>query len=157
MADLPPEWTVVRDLPEGGQSHTFVVQRSDKSDSNLYVLKRLRNPNRRDYFEREIQVCTTLDHPNILKVLEHGETPKGKPFLITAYCAGGSLNDSPMFSSPGDGLRFFRQIVAGVAYAQTHQPPIYHLDLKPENILLTKGAPVVGDSAYVLSKTISLA
>jgi serine/threonine protein kinase len=78
-------------------------------------------------------------------VLEHGETPKGRPFLITAYCAGGSLKDGPKFSSPGDGLRFFRQIVAGVAHAHAHQPAIYHLDLKPENILLNKDAPVVGD------------
>src|SRR5690348_14222345 len=100
MADLPPDWALVRNLNEGGQGHTFVVRRADGREPRLYVLKRLKNPNRRDYFEREIQACTTLDHPNVLKVLEHGETPKGKPFLITEYCDGGSVEEISIFSKP---------------------------------------------------------
>ena len=145
MGDFPPEWELVSDLPEGGQAHTFVVRRAGASDSRLYVLKRLKNPKRDDYFEREIQACLSLDHPNVLKVVEHGRTPKGKAFLITEYCVGGSLEKMPKFDSPSNGLRFFQQIVAGVASAHAHKPPIYHLDLKPENILLRDGAPVVGD------------
>ncbi len=145
MGDFPPEWEWVHELPEGGQGHTFVVRRSGGSDSARYVLKRLKNPKRADYFEREIQACRTLDHPNVLRVLEHGQTPKGKPYLVTEYCAGGSLETAARFSEPGDGLRFFQQIVAGVAHAHSHEPPIYHLDLKPENILLKGGVPVVGD------------
>jgi serine/threonine protein kinase len=86
-----------------------------------------------------------LDHPNVLKVLAHGKTPKGKLFLITEYCPGGSRERPPNFNGPAEGLRFFEQIVAGVAHAQALQPPIYHLDLKPENILLKDGTPVVGD------------
>jgi hypothetical protein len=42
MGDFPPEWTLVRHLSEGGQAHTFVVRRSDGTDSIEYVLKRLR-------------------------------------------------------------------------------------------------------------------
>jgi serine/threonine protein kinase len=145
MGDIPAEWTLVRDLSEGGQAHTFVVRRSGGSDPNEYVLKRQKNPNREDYFEREIRACMSLDHPNVLKVLEHGKTPKGKPFLITEYCPGGSLENGPTFKNPAEGLRFFEHIVAGVAHAQTQDSPIYHLDLKPENILLKGGIPVVGD------------
>ena len=146
MGDFPPEWESVRDLPEGGQAHTFVVRRADGSDSILYVLKRLKNPKREDYFEREIRACGTLDHPNILRVLEHGKTPKNRPYLITEYCDGGSLEEHrPVFDEPGDGLRFFQKIVAGVAQAHGHAPPICHLDLKPDNILLKDSVPVVGD------------
>ena len=64
MGDLPPTWTLVQNLPDSGQSYTFVVRRSDGSDSGLHVLKRLKNPKRESYFEREIQACTTLNHPN---------------------------------------------------------------------------------------------
>jgi len=145
MGDFPPEWPWERDLEEGGQGYTFVVRRAGDPHSVQYVLKRLKNPKRQDYFEREIEACTRLDHPNILKVLSHGLTPKGRPFLITEYCSGGSLNGSPKFDDPGKGLRFFQHIVAGVAHAHAHAPPIYHLDLKPENILLKGGTPVVGD------------
>jgi serine/threonine protein kinase len=114
---FPPEWTLVRDLPEGGQAHTFVVQRSDRSDLKEYVLKRLKNPNREDYFEREVHACTTLDHPSVLKVLEHGRTPKGKPFLITEYCPGGSLEARADLQQPCRWTSVFC-IVAGVAHAQ---------------------------------------
>src|SRR5437016_4262240 len=116
MGDLPPEWSCVRSLSEGGQAHTFVVHRVDRSDSRLYVLKRLKNLERTDYFKREIQACMTLDHPNVLKLVEHGQTPKGRPFLITEYCTEGSLETHLKFDSPVAGLRFFEQIVAGVAH-----------------------------------------
>jgi serine/threonine protein kinase len=146
VGDFPPQWSLVRDLSEGGQGHTFVVKRSDGSDHREYVLKRLKNPKREDYFEREIQAYETLDHANVLKVLEHGKTPKGKPYLISEYCSGGSLHEHrPDFCTPLDGMKYFQQLVAGVANAHAHKPPIYHLDLKPENILIKAGAPVVGD------------
>jgi hypothetical protein len=64
-----------------------------------------------------------LNHPNVLKVLEHGHTPKGKPFLITEYCPDGSLEGRPSFASPAAGLRFYEQIVAGVANAQSPEIP----------------------------------
>lgn len=145
MGDFPPEWGLVRDLSEGGQAHTFVVRRSDGSDSKEYVLKRLKNPKREEYFEREIQACMTLDHPNVLKVVDYGHTPKGKPFLITEYCPEGSLEHRPAFADAASGLRFFENIVAAVAHAQTREHPIYHLDLKPENVFLKDNVPVVGD------------
>src|SRR5665213_3149260 len=145
MGDFPPQWKWVRDLAEGGQAHTFVVRHSDGKDPREFVLKRLKNPKREDYFRREIRACMALDHPNVLKVLEDGATPSGKPYLITKYCAGGSLADGVLFDAPASGLRFFEQIVAGVAHALGQQRPIYHLDLKPENILLQDKIPIVGD------------
>jgi serine/threonine-protein kinase len=145
MADIPPHWELVRDLSEGGQGHTYVVRRAN-SDNREYVLKRLKNPKREDYFEREIRACESLDHRNVLKIVEHGRTPKDKPFLVTEFCDGGSLEQRALrFDHPGDGLRFFQQVVAGVADAHAHNPPIYHLDLKPANIFLKSDIPVVGD------------
>jgi serine/threonine protein kinase len=111
MGDFPPQWSLVRDLSEGGQAHTFVVQRADGANSEEYVLKRLKNPKREDYFEREIRACMSLDHPNILKVLDHGKTPKGKPFLITEYCPEGSLVRQPDVVGLSARLRLFAQIV----------------------------------------------
>jgi len=55
MGDFPANWERVRDLTEGGQGHTFVVPRSGTGDSGLYVLKRVKNPQREDYFDRELE------------------------------------------------------------------------------------------------------
>jgi serine/threonine protein kinase len=145
MGDFPAQWKHIRDLSEGGQGHTFVVERSDGSDARQYVLKRLKNPKREEYFDREIKACESLDHPNVLRVIEHGRTPNAKLYLITEYCAPGSLESRARFTEPGPGLRFFEQIVAGVAYAHDRSQPIYHLDIKPENIMLRGATPVIGD------------
>jgi hypothetical protein len=91
MGDFPPEWIWIRDLAEGGQAHAFVVKRGDRQDDREYVLKRLKNPRREEYFEREIHACTNLDFPNILRLVECGKTPKGRQFLITEYCSEGPL------------------------------------------------------------------
>lgn len=143
MGDFPQRWEWVRDLEEGGQGPTFVVVRSDGSDSTEYVLKRLKNPKREDYFAREIQACETLSHPNVLKILEKGKTPKAKPYLITPFCEGGSLQGYRRFETPIEGLRFFLKLCAGVAHA--HESGVVHLDIKPTNIFLRNGDPIVGD------------
>lgn len=148
MADFPPEWTNLRPLPngEGGQAHTFLVKRADGSDDRQYVLKRLKNPQREDRFKSEIEACKSLKHPNILPPVEYGYTPAKKPFLISGYCEGGSLQDKrTQAPSLLDGLERFRQIVSGVAFAHRHIAPVYHLDLKPKNIFLKGDAAVVGD------------
>lgn len=145
MGDFPCEWHHVRDLASGGQGDTFVVRRADGDDSQLYVLKRLKNLTRRDYFEREIKACTELDHPNILRVLSYGETPKGRPYLITKYCDGGSLRQRGRFHDPAEGMRFFQQITDAIEYAHSREPAVFHLDMKPENILIEEGKPILGD------------
>jgi serine/threonine protein kinase len=143
--DIPPEWKVIESLPEGGQGHTYVVEKNDGSDSHKYALKRLKNSARARYFEREIQACMALNHPSVLKLVAHGTTPKGKPYFVSEYCSAGSLAEAGRFSQLGEGLRFFEQIVAGVAHAHSQSNPIFHLDIKPENIFLMGDRPVVGD------------
>ena len=143
MGDFPQEWKWIRDLHEGGQGHTFVVERSDGSDPRKYVLKRLKNPKRKDYFVREIRACMALDHPSVLKIVHYGETPNGKPFLITEYCEKGSLTEQPALGRPLAGLKVFNQICSAVAHAHEHAPGICHLDIKPENIFLKDETPVL--------------
>src|SRR5216684_940711 len=103
MGDFPPEWNWTRDLVEGGQGHTYLVERSDGLDPRKYVFKRLKNPKRRDYFDREIRACIALEqHPNVLKILDYGETPKGKPYLVTDYCEKGSISATGSIQALGD-------------------------------------------------------
>jgi serine/threonine protein kinase len=157
MGDFPSDWALVRDLEEGGQGHTFVVKAVAGDDPREYVLKRLKNPKREDYFEREVSACQMLTHPSVLKIVTHGRTPKGKPYLVTPFCSGGSLEKQQPYTDLLEGLQVFRQICDAISEA--HNKNIFHLDVKPANIFLEAGVPVVGDfgicfvedSQYVLT------
>lgn len=145
MPDFGPTWQWIRDLDEGGQAHTFVVRRKDDSDQTECVLKRLKNLNRQGRLEREIDACRALNHPNVLRIIDVGNDPKGRPFLVAEYCAGESLAKRlhPL-GTVLEVLTMFRSVCAGAAHAQEHH--IVHRDIKPDNIFFHKdGTPVLGD------------
>ena len=88
-------------------------------------------------FEAERQALAMMDHPNIAKVLDGGETERGRPFFvmelvrgtpITAFCDREKLDTRAR-------LHLFLQVCRAVQHA--HQKGIIHRDLKPGNILVT--------------------
>jgi eukaryotic-like serine/threonine-protein kinase len=87
-------------------------------------------------FEAERQALAMMDHPNIARVLDGGETENGRPYFvmelvhgkkITDYC---NENNLPI----RERLELFIQICHAIQHA--HQKGIVHRDLKPSNILV---------------------
>ncbi|CAG9317280.1 unnamed protein product [Blepharisma stoltei] len=88
------------------------------------------------YMLKEIQVLSSLDHPNILRCYEIFEDP-WKFYVSTEYCAGGELFDKIVALkkfSEQDASRIMQQILSAVSYC--HEKKVIHRDLKPENVLL---------------------
>jgi serine/threonine protein kinase len=96
-------------------------------------------------FEAERQALALMDHPNIAKVLDAGQTASGRPFFvmdlvrglpITEYCDQSQLTSR-------DRLELFESVCQAVQHA--HQKGIIHRDIKPSNVLVTlhDGTPVV--------------
>jgi len=137
---------VVKSLSEGGQAHTFLVLESGDEDRKLFVLKRLRNPNRVDRFKQEIRAYNELSHQNLLKIVDC-DLEASKPYLVSEYCSGGTLADADLAKySLQDRLSMFVEICRGVAAAHAHDPAIVHRDLKPANVFLREdNTPVIGD------------
>jgi serine/threonine protein kinase/tetratricopeptide (TPR) repeat protein len=95
-------------------------------------------------FEAERQALALMDHPNIAKVLDGGQTDIGRPYFvmelvrgapITEYCDQNQL-------SVRERLQLFVDVVRAVQHA--HQKGVIHRDLKPSNVLVTErdGTPV---------------
>jgi eukaryotic-like serine/threonine-protein kinase len=102
-------------------------------------------------FKREVTVSAVLDHPNIVKFLDHGSNGTIFYFLME-FCDGGSVADQ-MFKCGGrlslsQAKPIILDALAGLSYA--HEKGFVHRDLKPQNILLAKGTARLSD--FGLSK-----
>jgi predicted ATPase len=103
---------------------------------------------KRERFMREQRAMGRLTgHPNIVVVLQVGETESGYPYLVMQYHRQGSLEARIRRSGP---LPLDEVVRLGVKMAgaldTAHQHGILHRDVKPANILLTDyGEPALGD------------
>lgn len=91
MAQQYGKWTVIRALSEGGQAHTYLASEDGTDNKDLFVLKRLKNPERIKRFKEEVRACVELSHANILRVVDH-DYESQKPYLVSEYIPGGPLS-----------------------------------------------------------------
>lgn len=105
------------------------------------AVKRVRvgaDPALRDRVRHEATILSTLDHPNVVRVLDVIED-RGEVALVMPHAEGGSLADRlrdrgalPLTPAVG--------IITGLAaaLAAVHRSGIVHRDVTPDNVLLTR-------------------
>jgi serine/threonine protein kinase len=106
--------------------------------------------------KREIKLLQSFNHENITFFFGVFKTKKNifeiksiqeflpikLTILVLEYCDGGSLENfiysTKSFITFKQKFKILRDIVNGMVYLHSHDPPIIHRDLKPQNILLVK-------------------
>jgi tetratricopeptide (TPR) repeat protein len=107
-------------------------------------------------FEAERQALALMDHPNIARVLDGGQTTSGRPYFvmdlvkglpITDYCDQAQLRAN-------ERLELVVHLCQAVQHA--HQKGIIHRDLKPSNVLVTlqDGTPLVKVIDFGIAKAL---
>ncbi len=95
-------------------------------------------------FEAERQALAIMDHPNIAKVFDAGETESGRPYFVMELVDGLPLTDycDQNELTIRQRLELFVQVCQTVHHA--HQKGIIHRDIKPSNVMvaLYDGLPV---------------
>jgi Protein kinase domain len=88
-------------------------------------------------FQREGELISQLDHPQIVRVFDFGCTSEGLFFLAMELIEGQSLEELLQLRGPLP-PRLVAQILKLIAAAlqEAHRCGIMHRDLKPDNILL---------------------
>jgi non-specific serine/threonine protein kinase/serine/threonine-protein kinase len=94
-------------------------------------------------FEAERQALALMDHPNIAKVHDGGETG-GRPYFVMELVKGIPITDycDEAQLTTRERLELFLPVCQAVQHA--HQKGIIHRDIKPTNVLVTlhDGTPV---------------
>ena len=92
-----------------------------------------------EHFLREARIAATLDHPNIVPVLDYGTDGPCVFLVMPLYTAGSLRTRLAEASGPlpaPETIANFHQLANALHYAHTRPRPVIHRDIKPENILL---------------------
>ncbi len=143
-------YTVTGTIGHGGMGAVFKAIRDDQVYQKQVAIKvihvGLESPEVLQRFRQERQILAALEHPNITRLLDGGETDEGLPYIVLEYLEGEPITtycQSRKLSSEAR-LRLFLQVCGAVQYA--HRNLIVHRDLKPANILVTRdGTPKLLD------------
>jgi hypothetical protein len=88
-------------------------------------------------FEREVQITSSLRHPNTVEIYDYGYTPDGTFYYAMEYLQGIDIGDCVQNGGPQPEARVLhvmRQACGSIAEA--HAAGLIHRDIKPANIML---------------------
>ena len=143
-------YKIVREIGHGGMGIVYLAERDDEHYRQQVAIK-LINPGLggetiRRRFRNEMQILADLNHPNIARLFDGGETADGVPYLVMEYVEGSPINRycNDRNLSTEQRLKLFCTVCDAVQYA--HQHLVIHRDIKPGNILVTsEGLPKLVD------------
>ena len=143
-------YRILRELGHGGMGAVYLAERDDEHYRQQVAIKLIKpglgGDEIRKRFRNEMQILADLNHPNIARLLDGGETSDGVPYLVMEFVEGCPIDsycDQQQLSTE-QRLTIFSTVCAAVQYA--HQHLVIHRDIKPGNILVTsEGLPKLVD------------
>jgi calcium-dependent protein kinase len=136
------DYTTIKELGSGSFATVYLVKHN--ISGNIRAMKAIQKITDDEDEDNELEIINEInilmkmDHPNIVKIFEFYNSSTHY-YLITEYCAGGSLFDLIIKNGPFTEIQasyIMHQLFSVVNYC--HKMKIIHRDLKPENILIHK-------------------
>ena len=139
------KYKLIRLIGEGGMAYVYEgIHERLGTRVAVKILNPVLSVNEqiRNRFENEVQLLASLDHPNIIKVIDYDESPN-RLAIIMEYLSGSDL--STHLQSGGSfslekNKDLFLQMMSAFKYA--HQKGIVHRDIKPSNIFITENGQI---------------
>jgi serine/threonine protein kinase len=129
-------------IGKGGFGRVWKVRHKDTD--KVYVIKVMCKQNiisqkMTDQINREIEIMYRINHPHIIKLINHFEDDENLYLIMELGAKGQLFSLLNKFRHGFDQIRaaqYMREIISAVKYLHSFNPPIIHRDIKPENILL---------------------
>lgn len=138
-------WRIIGTLGAGGMGRVYHAEsEADGTQAAIKVLDQRwsEDPAMVARFQNEARLLQSLDHPNIVRLIESTETDDGRLCLVTELVQGcelGRLLRAEKLSHER-AFEIFDKVCAAVTHA--HDQGLVHRDLKPSNILVGRGGEV---------------
>ncbi|NGX47715.1 MAG: Serine/threonine-protein kinase PrkC, partial [Chlamydiae bacterium] len=131
-------------LAKGGMSLLYLgFDPETKEPRVIKVLspEYMNHPEMVDHFLWEAKIISLADHPNIVKLYDHGKWEEGL-YIAMEFIRGVSLRQFLMQQSFS--LKRCLDIILQISYAlcHLHTHGVIHRDLKPENILIAEDGEI---------------
>lgn len=135
-------YRIKKKIAQGGMGNIYLAERMGGKFHKKVAIKIIRKEiDSRITIQRFIQersILSSLNHPNIAKLLDGGVTEDGRPYFVMEFIDGEPITEyfkNSRFDLM-ERLSLFANACRAVQYA--HSNFVVHRDLKPSNILVTK-------------------
>jgi eukaryotic-like serine/threonine-protein kinase len=130
-----------KSIGEGGVATVYLAQHDLlKRPTAVKLLKPARATDEMiARFEREVQLASSLSHPNTVEIFDYGRTRDGLFYYAMEYLDGMTVSQLLERQSPvpvARTIHILRQACA--ALAEAHGRQIVHRDIKPENVMVCR-------------------
>jgi serine/threonine protein kinase/tetratricopeptide (TPR) repeat protein len=131
---------ILERIGRGGMGEVYLAEQRGDLKRRVAIKVIRRGMDTREVLARfalERQTLAILDHPNIAKIYDAGETADGRPYLVMEYVAGVPITTycDERGLDTADRVGLFAVVCETVQHA--HERGILHRDLKPGNILVS--------------------
>lgn len=142
-------YRLLRELGSGGMGTVFLAERDVAGRVQQVAVKLLHGvptATSKRRMDRERAMLAGLNHPNIARHIDGGESEEGQPYLVMDYVDSQPLPEYLAAAQPSlpQRLRLYLSLCDAVQHA--HQRLVLHRDIKPSNVVVrADGSPVLLD------------
>jgi serine/threonine protein kinase len=134
-------FSIVRPIGQGGMAYVYLA--IDQTTNQQVAIKVMKDDLSNDQefikrFDTEAKAASSLDHPNIIKVLGYGQDGDLR-YIVQEYVEGMTLKDLIReYGALDYQVAVPLAIQIGLALEHAHHRGVVHRDIKPQNILITR-------------------
>jgi serine/threonine-protein kinase len=118
----------------------FEVETKDgRSLAKILKPEFLESPQVVDRIRLEADILSSVDHPNVVRLLERGTTPAGRPYILLERLAGHTMRRELVRRGALPVLEAVDLVIQALGGIRAvHDLGVIHRDLKPDNLFLCR-------------------